>query len=593
MTKSLALKGFVLGIIALATFIPFGTSNIMVAMASILLIPELAKDDYTTEKWKEIIKIILTCVVLSFFASIFTFNIYLGSVATFIIAFLVYYIYTYEDRESKSMIFMIYYILILSIPMKHGELGVRMLATVYGAFLAMVLYLLIFKLNFIIIADKSVKSSYDSLMIAIDKRIDGDLYQEDMLLALNHLQNAEEKLLKKVEKSNNNKNKLGKKLVIIDFMKSLGNIIYKTENEQVILDLKYVLTNVYDLYENKIEIDEFKSKIEIFKKYIKWESDTEIKLSKITLEKFLNSYNKLINDEFYKKEVDKIKNSIKKYSNEFNLNYKLNFNMRSIKFNTAIKGSILTTLAVFIVFYFNIPDGRWILYTITVVYLPFADHSTKKLKQRIFGTAIGFILFDVLLSISQNSIYVVIIILISLYFSIYSVDYGKRAIFITYTGIASQYIVNKSEPYYILSLYRIGYVILGAIIAYIVINYICPIDFESSIKDIYAKYKILNQRIINNIQRNKKSTMKYEDILIVNRLLWIRSNFINKHAKNELLADIIKFESFIVGEYKYLFKLEVNELLVDDKQLKQISIDIIKKNIKNFDRLDECYEMKR
>ncbi|MGL5069632.1 MAG: FUSC family protein [Sarcina sp.] len=580
MTKSLALKGFVLGIIAFATFIPFGTSNIMVAMASILLIPELAKDDYTTEKWKEMLNVILVCVVLSFFASIFSFNIYLGSIFTFIIAFFIYYFYTYEDRESKSMIFMIYYILILSIPMKHGELGFRMIATVYGAFLAMLLYLLIFKLNFINIANKSVKSSYEFLMDAIDKKIKSKSYEEEMLVALNHLQNAEEKLFKKAEKSNNNKNNLGEKISTIDLLKSIGNIIYRTKDEQVVLDLKYILCKSYKLYENKINLDEFKTSLNTFDKYLEWPDLIEINLSKVALERFFKNYKNLANNINYKTELNKVKFSIKKYSSEFNLNYKFNFSMKSIKFNTAIKGSILTTMAVFIVFYFNIPDGRWILYTITVVYLPFADHSTKKLKQRVFGTTIGFIVFDILLSISQNSIYIGIIILISLYFSIYTIDYGKRAIFITYTGIASQYIINKSEPYYILSLYRIGYVVLGAIITFIVINYIFPIDLKGSIEDLYYRYKILNQRILESITNKESCNMEYRDILAVNRLLWIKGNFINKYAKSELLTDIIKFESFVVGAYKYLSVLQEQSLLLNSTDLIEANINIIKKILK-------------
>lgn len=171
MTKKLALIAWVLGIIAMATFLPFGRDNMMVAISSILLVPELIKEDYTINKIKSLVKLIILCLILSTAASIFIFNIYIGTILTLIISFAIYYKYTYEDRESQSMIFMIYYILILSIPMQNiSQLPLRMLCTVYGAVVAMVLYFVIYRTNRVKAANKEIDKAIETLKDGITKK---------------------------------------------------------------------------------------------------------------------------------------------------------------------------------------------------------------------------------------------------------------------------------------------------------------------------------------------------------------------------------------------------------------------------------------
>ncbi|MGL5646828.1 MAG: FUSC family protein [Clostridium sp.] len=541
MSKSLAFKAWVLGIIVLITFIPFKLgSNIMVAMASILLVPELAKDDYTEGKLKEIIKLVVVCSILSFCASIFSYHIYLGTFLTFIIGFCIYYFYTYENKESKSMIFMIYYILILSIPMPKGDLGYRMIATVYGAVIAMVLYFLVMRLDFLKIANQKMKKAKEYFNEWEEERDN----REKLALALEEIQEAEDLLIKKTEKNSKNKVQLVKKIGVIELIKSLGLTMDEIKRDEIKETLINLIKDGFDFYEMKEEI-RFYENINKFIKIYKNE-----KFIKIIKESYLENIN--LNEKIEKSkdglEILKIKKRVlNKYSDELNLNYKFKISMTGIKFNAAIKGAILTSIAVFVVFYFNIKDGRWLLYTITVVYLPFAEQSIKKLSQRIFGTLVGFILFDILLTISQNNIYVCALMLISLYFSIYLIDYGKRAIFITYTGIASQFIMNKSQAYYILSLYRIWYVVLGAIIVFLVIKYIFPINFNKIILGIIESYKRLDDKIYE--YEKGKEIINKNEILIISRYLYMKSRYIYKLTKDEKLKNII--ESEIVREKNY------------------------------------------
>ncbi|MGL5066595.1 MAG: FUSC family protein [Sarcina sp.] len=535
MTKKLALIAWILGVIAICSFLPFGRDNLMVAMSSILLVPELIKEDYTQNKLNETFKLIVVCFVLSTAASIFSFNLYIGTILTLIISFCIYYFYTYEDRESQSMIFMIYYILILSIPMKNlSQLPMRMLCTIYGAILAMVLYFIIYRTNRTKLANKRVEKAINDLKLFKDEKNKISLNE-----VIRSLECAEDDLIKNMEKDFKNKNNLLKEEITIELIK---NIVYLLEEESVenIIEYSEILDKINSLYNNRIEFKEFEKEILKFEKN---NCENEI-LNKI-VRNFIVIYQKLPQESLYVVNKNSFKQIVKEYSTNFNLNYKLHFSMESIKMNLAIKGSILTTIAVFIVFYFNIPNGRWILYTITVTYLPFSDLGVKKLSDRIWGTAIGFILSILIFTVSHNAFFIIVCILISLYFSIYYIPYNKRAIFITFTAIASDYFIVPTESYITICIYRLIFVILAATITYVVLKFIWPVNVKKSVAILKVNYEDLNKLISDNKNINQKEIYK---ILVINKLLKRRREFLSKYTDTK---EILEISQKVKGKYKY------------------------------------------
>lgn len=533
MTKKIALIGWVLGVIVICSFLPFGKDNLMVGISSILLVPELIKEDYTQNKIKETLKLILVCFVLSTAASIFSFNLYIGTILTLMISFCIYYFYTYEDRESQSMIFMIYYILILSIPMKNlSQLPMRMLCTIYGAIVAMVLYFVIYRTNRMKLANKRVGKAIRDLKSFKENEI-------SLNEIIRNLECAEDNLIKNMEKDFKDKHNLLKQQIIIELIK---NIAYLSEEESVgnIVGYDDILDKINELYSNTIKFEEFEKEILEFEK-----NNYENKLLSKVIRKFIVIYKKILQENSYIVNKSIFKQILKEYSTNFNLNYKLHFSMESIKMNLAIKGSILTTIAVFVVFYFNIPNGRWILYTITVTYLPFSDLGVKKLSDRIWGTAIGFILSIIIFTISHNTIFIIVCILIALYFSIYYVPYNKRAIFITFTAIAGDYFIQPTESYVTICIYRLAFVILAAAITYIVLKFIWPINVRKSINILKRNYEDLNKLISSDKNINQNKVYK---ILVINKLLRRRTEFLSKYTDTK---EILEISKIVKEKYKY------------------------------------------
>ncbi|MCG4734640.1 FUSC family protein, partial [Casaltella massiliensis] len=70
-----------------------------------------------------------------------------------------------------------------------------------------------------------------------------------------------------------------------------------------------------------------------------------------------------------------------------------------MKFTYATKVAIGIALGGFIMDYFNLKEGRWILYTIFSVIQPYTEDGIIKTKKRLFGTILGCISVFILFSI--------------------------------------------------------------------------------------------------------------------------------------------------------------------------------------------------
>ena len=68
---------------------------------------------------------------------------------------------------------------------------------------------------------------------------------------------------------------------------------------------------------------------------------------------------------------------------------KESFRSNSLRFSYAFRLAIGITVTSFIVDYFNIQEGRWIVYTVNSLIQPFYEKYEEKTKDRIIATVIG------------------------------------------------------------------------------------------------------------------------------------------------------------------------------------------------------------
>ena len=595
MDKLTALKIYIVALIIIATFIPFGQVNIIIPVASILLVPSLATDDYKSDSIKNIIKLFSTFLILSISASIIGLNLYIGIFITFIVVFSIYYLYTYEDKKSKAISYILYYVLILSIPINKDEIPLRLTACIYGAIIVIALYYTLSKINLFKTADLTIEDAYDNLNTAILLKIQNDNYYDFILKALSESVIADSILIRQLHKFSKNNDITIKKEITLDLMKSLASIINKTEDTNVLRDISRILKWVIKLYKDDIDITEFKENISA---NIYLSSGYENSLIKKYIATFLELYeNDVLNtNERYGRHY--IKSVIKKYDTTFNLNTTFAMNMDSLKFNIAIKGSILITIVTFIIYTFNLSEGKWILYTVAVTYLPFTGTGIKKIKATVLGLILGFILLNLILTFVDSKLLILILILIGGYLALTITSYSKQIILTTFCVIASSSMFN-SFSYNTLGINKLMYVIIGGLLTYITTKYIYPVKVKQKIRNIYKSYIKLNEEILKNIeeksveelfneiQSKKKSapTMTSSEILIVYRILLMKSRFLSSYLKTKYAERFDIKETLIIGDYKNIARIEDENIIL---KLNEIPLSYSKssliENLKEFNK---------
>ncbi|WP_195964837.1 FUSC family protein, partial [Clostridium cuniculi] len=171
-----------------------------------------------------------------------------------------------------------------------------------------------------------------------------------------------------------------------------------------------------------------------------------------------------------KVEDSKIENTINNESNSFNEDKKENeyiklfnkFNIHHVRGAYAIRIALLTTIAVFLVDYFNLAQGRWIVYTIFSLTELYSEHCRIRSKQRLQGTVIGIIITMLLFTVIKDSAIRGLIVLLGGYLDTYTTNYRDKIICVTMSVVASVSLTNGTIT---TAIERVGYICVGIILA--------------------------------------------------------------------------------------------------------------------------------
>ncbi|MGL4740361.1 MAG: FUSC family protein [Sarcina sp.] len=422
----------------------------IVYIADIVLIFTIRNDDYTKDTFKKIFKLVISCLILSTLASVFSFNVYLGSIITLIVSFYIYYFFSHENKLSSALFFVNYYMLILTFPIGIKGYPLRIGVTLYGLIFTFIIYFVVF--------------------------------------------------------ARNHKNK--------DSKTSLHTSFTSTKEDE--------------------------------------------------------TYHKL-----------RIKNIMKTYSHKYALGYRLKLSMSEFKFNHAVKGSILIALTTFIVYRFNIPLGKWILYSIIISNAPFAEKGIKKARDRVFGTIIGFIAVIIAFNLIHSTVIMTILIALSIYVVFCIPTYDIMAIFITFAVIAGFVLLDHTN-FYVLSIERLGLVLIGCMSVYLVIKFIYPYKGTDSYDNLIEKFKILNNEISKLKDGNKE---KLYELKIILRELITKGEFLHGQFNLNELNSILKIEKDLALYLDEYYNDNTNPLILDKVKLKLHEFDELtnkKNNITNL-----------
>lgn len=138
------------------------------------------------------------------------------------------------------------------------------------------------------------------------------------------------------------------------------------------------------------------------------------------------------------------------------------FKVHTIRASYAIRVGVLTAITSFFALYFNLPEGRWMVYTIFSLTELYSENCKIRSWKRLQGTLIGCAIVVVAFIFIKSTALRGLIIIIAGYLSSYASDYRDVIILATISAITPLALINGSIH---IALERIMYVVIGIILA--------------------------------------------------------------------------------------------------------------------------------
>ena len=179
------------------------------------------------------------------------------------------------------------------------------------------------------------------------------------------------------------------------------------------------------------------------------------------------------------------------------------------------------------------------LFTILSVITPLYETSKSKTKDRVFATIVGSIIVALLFTIFKDTLSRMIIITAAGYLNGYFREYKYATIFVTISAIGSAALIGNVQ---ILTINRIFFVFLGAILALAANKFLFPYRLSDSINQLREMYhnaivKMLKE--VENLVEGKSNPHTMKNLLIVTSLID------SKARSNESIANSKSYSSII------------------------------------------------
>lgn len=585
----------------------FGDENTLVGVVGVTAALSLLGTDYTINPIKNTIYFVGIEVGIGIASYIACTNSLLGLIITFIVIFFVLYKFTYNTKKPTYIAFTLAYLFMLYTPININELPNRLLAFAVCGLSIMALQMLINKNKLQKQSKSIIKSSIESIneeisLVINDKKSDEIINLNTKIY--NDVKNLSADIYERIDKNIELPIKIIQVLFISEFLESINLTLRKINDDKssnsvynkVLNEILDKLKNINDFIDEKITIDEIIKNLENFS-YKEKHIDSNYYL----IFELQEAINLLVKDLKNTKE-----NSIKQiYKNYFvtNMmdrlnNLKLNINKESLKFTFALRGAIVTSIAVFIVSAFNIEHGKWLIFSISAIVQPYLESSKTKGKERILGTIIGLIIFEIVFSIITNTSGRAIIILLVGYISNYQSKYKYQMICTTISALGAASIGTDITD---LSIQRITFVILGTIIALYANKVILPYKMSIITKNDIKKSIEFNEKIVTKLYNlglsNVKLDNEIKELLVVNELINKKINTNNLTLLSNDINEFLYNQRIFMNDIRFLTNnfREYNKTAKDKLKL-FYDVDLImnkensKEDIKNyFDKLEDKF----
>lgn len=214
--------------------------------------------------------------------------------------------------------------------------------------------------------------------------------------------------------------------------------------------------------------------------------------------------------------------SFRKTSVSLKSRLKIAINFSPMRVAYAFRLSILLSVGIILVQAFHLEHGKWLLFTIASVSLPYSDEVGTKAKKRFLATLIGGTVGLVLYSVIPSAAGKTIVMLASGYLSCYMTDYLSNFSCATFGALGGAVFSMTSTgfaPVGSIVLIRLAYIVIGIIIAVAFNCFVFPVSKTTATRHLAQKYIHVTQAISNSYTNyNSDPQLHYLLLLKMQRL---------------------------------------------------------------------------
>ncbi|NFG63340.1 FUSC family protein [Clostridium sp. CMCC3677] len=473
----------------------FGDDNILIGVTTITGMLLFLTKDLTLNPVKNTVGLMVFNVLMGIITYLASSNMFLAIPLNFISLFIIAYRLCYNLNSPSYIPFTLQYLFMFSFPVTADKLPLRLLSLAFGAVSIMAIQLIanrnrVYKKGNKLLAksctsmlqkirairnnesfeeiDNEIKSSINEFRkIIYDKRAEHFYITEESRIKLNISLSLD---------------KLNALLDDIERVKRGDDIEQINEIKEIEDDIIISIDNVKICFEDENNLENLDALFnELLEKYNVKNSNN------IIIARMLNSLHLLKTSLYELKGLDKKKyNLINKgdeIPNQFKAMYifKKHFALDSLRFSYAFRLGLGVAIGGFIMDYFNLSEGRWIIFTIHSLVQPHYEVSKEKFKYRILSTFVGTAIIATLFYIFKDLTMRTMIIMMAGYISGYIKEYKYNMICVTISAIGSAALMGGTA---VLSINRIVYVIIGSIIGLLLSRFVLQYKAMDAKKDL-------------------------------------------------------------------------------------------------------------
>lgn len=195
------------------------------------------------------------------------------------------------------------------------------------------------------------------------------------------------------------------------------------------------------------------------------------------------------------------------------------FHASPVRIVYSLRVAILLSVLTAMVLFLQLPHGKWLLFTVASVSLPFADDVGEKAKKRFLATLLGGCFSVIAFSLISDSTGRTVVMLFIGYLTAYFTDYRFSFACSTVGALGGAMLMETFGWVAVGNVFfiRLGYICVGIVIAYIANGFIYPFRRSSALAHLCKKHFATSKLVSYSAEGGEDAQLYYS--LLVHQLL--------------------------------------------------------------------------